>query len=84
MDFEIVASRVVLLNDGLMVLVTVPNEYYQVVMNERKSVEIKAVPEPGIVIIRVGRVVVRLTQEYSSMLWRQGRYLSICLIMTAM
>jgi len=60
MDFEIVASRVVLLNDGLMVLVTVPNEYYQVVMNERKSVEIKAVPEPGMVIFRVGRVVVRL------------------------
>lgn len=59
MDFEIVASRVVLLNDGLMVLVTVPNEYYQVIMNERNSVEIKAVPEPGIVIIRVGRVVVR-------------------------
>lgn len=60
-NFEIVASRVVLLNDGLMVLVTVPNEYYQVVMNERNSVEIKAVPEPGLVIIRVGRVVVRLT-----------------------
>ena len=31
MDFEIVASRVVLLKDGLMVLATVPNE-------DRKSV----------------------------------------------
>ncbi|PKN15968.1 MAG: hypothetical protein CVU66_02660 [Deltaproteobacteria bacterium HGW-Deltaproteobacteria-23] len=49
-----------LLNDGLMVLVTVPNEYYQVIMNERNSVELKAVPEPGIVIIRVGKVVVSL------------------------
>ena len=62
MDFEIVASRVVLLKDGLMILVTVPSEYYQVVMNERNSVEIKAVAEPGLVIIRVGRVVVRLTR----------------------
>jgi hypothetical protein len=61
MDFEIVASRVVLLKDGLMVLVTVPGEYYQIAMNERNTVDIKAMPEPGIVILRVGRVVVRLT-----------------------
>ncbi|MEI6827375.1 MAG: hypothetical protein WCK54_17410 [Desulfuromonadales bacterium] len=61
MEFEVVASRVVLLKDGLMVLVTVPNEYYQIVMNEKKSVEIKAIPEPGIVLITVGRVVIRLT-----------------------
>ena len=61
MEFEIVASRVVLLKDGLMVLVTVPNEFYQVVMKEKKSVEIKAIPAPGIVIIKVGRVIIRLT-----------------------
>lgn|GEM_PF-3882227 len=61
MEFEIVASRVVLLKDGLMVLVTVPNEFYQIVMAEKKSVEIKAIPEPGIVIVKVGRVIIRLT-----------------------
>ena len=61
MDFEIVASRVVLLKDGLMVLVTVPNEYYQIVMSEKKSVDIKAIPEPGVVIVKVGRVIIRLT-----------------------
>lgn len=61
MEFEIVASRVVLLKDGLMVLVTVPNEFFQIVMSEKKSVDIKAIPEPGIVIVKVGRVIVRLT-----------------------
>ncbi len=61
MKFEIVASRVVLLKDGLMVLVTVPNDFFQIVMSEKKSVEIKAIPEPGIVIIKVGRVIVSLT-----------------------
>lgn len=61
MEFEIIASRVVLLKDGLMVLATVPNEIYQIVMSEKKNVEIKAVPEPGIVIITVGRVIIRLT-----------------------
>lgn len=61
MEFEIVASRVVLLKDGLMVLVTVPNEFYQIVMSEKKSVDINAIPEPGIVIVKVGRVIIRLT-----------------------
>lgn len=61
MEFEIIASRVVLLKDGLMVLVTVPNEFFQIVMNEKKSVDIKAIPELGIVIVKVGRVIVRLT-----------------------
>ena len=61
MEFEIVASRVVLLNDGLMVLATVPNEYYQIVMSEKKSVVIKATPEPGMVIVRIGKVIIRLT-----------------------
>jgi hypothetical protein len=61
MEFEIVASRVALLKDGLMVLVTVPNEFYQIVMSEKKSVDIKAIPEPGIVIVKVGRVIIRLT-----------------------
>lgn len=61
MEFEIVASRVVLLKDGLMVLVTVPNEFYQIVMSEKKFVDIKAIPEPGIVIVKVGRVIIRLT-----------------------
>lgn len=60
MEFEIVASRVVLLKDGLMVLVTVPNEFYQIVMSEKKFVDIKAIPEPGIVIVKVGRVIIRL------------------------
>lgn len=59
-EFEIVASRVVLLKDGLMVLVTVPNEFYQIVMSEKKFVDIKAIPEPGIVIVKVGRVIIRL------------------------
>jgi hypothetical protein len=61
MEFEIAASRVVLLKDGLMVLVTVPNEFYQIVMSEKKFVDIKAIPEPGIVIVKVGRVIIRLT-----------------------
>jgi hypothetical protein len=61
MEFEIVASRVVLLKDGLMVLVTVPNEFYQIVMSEKKFVDIKTIPEPGIVIVKVGRVIIRLT-----------------------
>lgn len=61
MEFEIVASRVVLLKDGLMVLVTVPNEFYQIVMSEKRSVDIKAIPEQGIVIVKVGRVIIRLT-----------------------
>jgi hypothetical protein len=61
MEFEIVASRVVLLKDGLMVLVTVPNEFYQIVMSEKKSVDIKAIPEAGMVIVKVGRVIIRLT-----------------------
>ena len=61
MEFEIVASRVVLLKDGLMVLVTVPNEFYQIVMSEKNFVDIKAIPEPGIVIVKVGRVIIRLT-----------------------
>jgi hypothetical protein len=61
MEFEIVASRVVLLKDGLMVLATVPNEYYQIVMGEKESVEIKATPEPGIVIVTIGKVIIRLT-----------------------
>ena len=61
MEFEIVASRVVLLKDGLMVLVTVPNEFYQIIMSEKKSVDIKAIPERGLVIIKVGKVIIRLT-----------------------
>lgn len=61
MEFEITASRVVLLKDGLMVLVTVPSEFYQIVMSEKKFVDIKAIPEPGIVIVKVGRVIIRLT-----------------------
>lgn len=61
MEFEIVASRVVLLKDGLMVLATVPNEFYQIIMSEKKSVDIKAIPETGIVIVKVGRVIIRLT-----------------------
>jgi hypothetical protein len=61
MEFAIVASRVVLLKDGLMVLATVPNEFYQIVMNEKESVEIKATPEPGIVIVTIGKVIIRLT-----------------------
>lgn len=61
MEFEIVASRVILLKDGLMVLVTVPNEFYQIVMTEKKTVEIKAIPEPGIVVVKVGRIIIRLT-----------------------
>ena len=61
MEFEIVASRVVLLKDGLMVLATVPNEYYQIVMSEKKSVVIKATPEPGMVILTIGKVIIRLT-----------------------
>jgi hypothetical protein len=43
-----------------MVLVTVPNEFYQIVMSEKKFVDIKAIPEPGIVIVKVGRVIIRL------------------------
>ena len=61
MEFEIVASRVVLLKDGLMVLATVPNEFYQIVMSEKKSVVIKATPEPGMVIVTIGKVIIRLT-----------------------
>lgn len=61
MEFEIVASRVVLMKDGLMVLVTVPNEFYQIVMSAKKSVDIQAIPGTGIVIVKAGRVIVRLT-----------------------
>lgn len=63
MEFEIVASRVVLLKDGLMVLATVPNEFYQIVMSEKKSVVIKATPEPGMVIVTIGKVIIRLTPK---------------------
>ncbi len=60
MDFEIVASRVVLLNDGLMILVTVPNEYYTVVMSKRDTAVISAIPTPGMVVIKVDMVMIRL------------------------
>lgn len=59
-EFEIVASRVVLLKDGLMVLVTVPNEFYQIVMSEKESLEIKATPGVGIVVLEIGRIIIRL------------------------
>jgi hypothetical protein len=73
MDFEIVASRVVLLNDGLMVLVTVPNEYYQIVMSERKSVEIRAIPEPGMVFVKVGKVIIKLPSKVFEHVVETGR-----------
>ena len=73
MEFEITASRVVLLKDGLMVLVTVPNEFYQIVMAEKKSVEIKAIPGPGIIIVKVGRVIIRLTQTVFAHIVEAGK-----------
>lgn len=57
---EFVVSRVILLNDGLMALATIPNEYFEELMKNKATADITISAEPGVVVARIGPVAVML------------------------
>ena len=72
-DVEFVVSLVVLLNDGLMALVTIPNEYYEELMEGKATAAIKIAADPGVVVVRIGPVAVSLPSPVFEHLAEKGK-----------
>ena len=72
-DFEFFVARVILLNDGLMPLATIPNEYYAELMAKKTTAPISVSAETGIVIIRIGPVAVSLPSPVFEHLAEKGK-----------
>ena len=72
-DFDFFVARVILLNDGLLALATIPNEYYVELMENKATALISVSAETGIVIIRVGPVAVSLPSPVFEHLAEKGR-----------
>jgi len=72
-DIEFFVARVILLNDGLMALATIPNEYYAELMAKKTAAPISVSAETGIVIIRVGPVAVSLPSPVFEHLAEKGK-----------
>jgi hypothetical protein len=72
-DFDFFVARVILLNDGLMALATIQNEYYAELMANKATAPITISAEPGEVIIRVGPVAVPLPSPVFEHLAEKGK-----------
>ena len=72
-DFDFFVARVILLNDGLLALATIPNEYYAELMAKKTTAPISVSAETGIVIIRVGPVAVSLPSPVFEHLAEKGK-----------
>jgi hypothetical protein len=59
-EVEFLVSRVILLNDGLIALATIPNEYFEELMENKTTAAITISAEPGVVVVRIGPVAVLL------------------------
>ena len=72
-DYDFFVARVILLNDGLMALATIPNEYYDELMANKATAPISISAEPGAVIIRVGPGAVSLPSPVFEHLAEKGK-----------
>lgn len=70
---EFVVSRVILLNDGLMALATIPNEYFEELMKNKATADIIISAEPGVVVARIGPVAVMLPSPVFEHLAEKGK-----------
>ncbi|MDD2735233.1 MAG: hypothetical protein PHF56_14950 [Desulfuromonadaceae bacterium] len=70
---EFVVSRVILLNDGLMALATIPNEYFEELMKNKATADIIISAGPGVVVARIGPVAVMLPSPVFEHLAEKGK-----------
>ena len=72
-DVEFVVSRVILLNDGLIALATIPKEYFEELMENKTTAAITISAEPGVVVVRIGPVAVSLPSPVFEHLAEKGK-----------
>lgn len=72
-EYDFYVARVILLNDGLMALATIPNEYYAELMANKATAPITISAEPGTVLIRIGPVAVSLPSPVFEHLAEKGK-----------
>lgn len=72
-EYDFYVARVILLNDGLMALATIPNEYYAELMANKAAAPITISAEPGAVLVRIGPVSVSLPSPVFEHLAEKGK-----------
>jgi len=72
-EYDFYVARVILLNDGLMALATIPNEYYAELMANKAAAPITISAEPGAVLARIGPVTVSLPSPAFEHLAEKGK-----------